>query len=106
MKTSRIYISGPISGRKREDYLLDFAAAQVELEACGYEVVNPCRLAPCRWPWLYSILGYRLTLLYDLWHLMHCNGIYLLYGWQHSRGARIEYEVARQLGIHEVQSYA
>jgi hypothetical protein len=44
-------------------------------------------------------MGYRLTLLYDLFFLMHCQGIYMLDGWQHSRGARIEHYVADTLGL-------
>lgn len=99
MKKRRIYISGPMSGLPREDYMLNFAATQVMLEACGYEVVSPTQLAPCRWPWLYRLLGYRLTLLYDLWHLMRCDGIYMLDGWQQSRGAKTERAVAEAFGL-------
>jgi hypothetical protein len=36
------------------------------------------------------LLGYRLTLLYDLWHLSRCTHIYKMPGWQQSRGANIE----------------
>ena len=72
----RVYISGAMSGVAREHYLARFDMAERILKNEGWRVVNPARLAPCRWPWLYRLLGYRLTLLYDLW--------------QQSRGANIE----------------
>ena len=86
----RIYISGPISGLERADYLANFAKAEGELRAKGYDTLNPTRLPPSRWLWIYKVLGYRLTLLYDLWHLMRCDGITMLAGWEQSRGARLE----------------
>lgn len=94
-----VYLSGPMSSLDREEYLLNFAATQVTLEACGYEVVSPARLAPCRWPWLYKIMGYRLTLAYDLYWLKRCTHIYMLPGSEHSKGARLERMTARKLGF-------
>lgn len=99
MKKRRIYISGPMSGLPRKEYLLNFAATHVMLEACGYEVVSPTQLAPCRWPWLYRLLGYRLTLAYDIYHLRRCTHIYMMPGSEHSKGARLERLTARRLNI-------
>ena len=87
---TRIYISGPISGIDRAVYLSAFAEAERRLRAKGYDTLNPTRLPPSRWLWIYKVLGYRLTLLYDLWHLMRCDGITMLAGWEQSRGARLE----------------
>jgi hypothetical protein len=95
----RIYISGPISGREREEYMRQFREAEDYLRSEGFQTVNPTRLLPCRWPWVYRLLGYRLTLLYDLFFLMRCQGIYMLDGWKQSRGARIEHCVADTLGM-------
>lgn len=79
----KVYISGPISGRRREDYLAAFAERERWLREQGHDAIcNPCRLAPCRFPWLYKVIGYRLTLLYDLYHLMRCTHITMLPGWQ------------------------
>ena len=36
------------------------------------------------------MMGYRLTLLYDLWRLSHCDLIYKIPGWKESHGANIE----------------
>ena len=89
-RMKRIYISGPISGIDRAVYLSAFAEAERRLRAKGYDTLNPTRLPPSRWLWIYKVLGYRLTLLYDLWHLMRCDGITMLAGWEQSRGARLE----------------
>lgn len=102
-KTMRIYISGPISGIDRKVYLANFANAEQHLKAQGYEVTNPTRLPPSRWLFIYKMLGYRLTLLYDLWHLFKCDGITMLNGWQRSKGARLEYAVAKIFNIKEVR---
>ena len=86
----KVYISGQMSGFPREEYLARFAKAESLLRQEGFAVVNPARLLPSRWPWLYRLMGYRLTLLYDLWHLSHCDLIYKIPGWKESHGANIE----------------
>lgn len=43
-----------------------------------------------------------LTILYDLWHLMKCDYIYLLDGWTQSKGAKVERDVARVFGIKRI----
>ena len=102
-RNARVYISGPMSGLEREHYLEIFKRAEQSLRSQGYtKVVNPIRVWACRWPWLYRIVGYRLTLLYDLWLLMRCDLIYKLPGWQQSRGANIESCVAYHFKIHPV----
>lgn len=94
-RNARVYISGPMSGVDRKLYLEMFKRAEQSLRSQGYtRVVNPIRVWACRWPWLYRIVGYRLTLLYDLWLLMRCDQIYKLPGWRDSKGANIESCVA------------
>ena len=99
-KDKRIYISGPMSGVPRQQYLEMFRRAEQSLRSQGYtKVVNPIRVWACRWPWLYKIVGYRLTLLYDLWLLTRCDLIYKIPGWRDSRGANIESCVAYHFKI-------
>ena len=86
----KVYISGQMSGLPREEYLARFAKAESLLRQEGFAVVNPARLLPSRWPWLYRLMGYRLTLLYDLWRLSRCDLIYKIPGWKESHGANIE----------------
>ena len=99
-KTKRVYISGGMTGIPREQYIELFRRAEESLRAQGYhKIVNPIRVWACRWPWLYKIIGYRLTLLYDLWLLMRCDQIYKLPGWRDSKGANIESCVAYHFKI-------
>ena len=99
-RNARIYISGPMSNLSREQYLELFKRAEQSLRSQGYhKIVNPIRVWACRWPWLYRIIGYRLTLLYDLWLLMRCDQIYKLPGWRDSKGANIESCVAYHFKI-------
>ena len=96
----KVYISGPMSNLSREQYLDIFRRAEQSLRSQGYhKIVNPIRVWACRWPWLYKIIGYRLTLLYDLWLLMRCDQIYKLPGWRDSKGANIESCVAYHFKI-------
>ena len=94
-KTKRVYISGGMTDVPREQYIELFRRAEESLRDQGYRnIVNPINVWSCRWPWLYKVVGYRLTLLYDLWLLMRCDQIYKLPGWRDSRGANIESCVA------------
>jgi hypothetical protein len=76
-----------------------FAEAEQLLAKEGFVVVNPTRFFMCKYEWMYRLLGYRLTLLYDLWRLMRCDLIYKLPGWQQSRGASIENCVAYHMKV-------
>ena len=100
----RIYISGPMTGIEPREYRRRFREAETILRRHGYGCINPCRVWPCRFPWLYrlmnALLGKRLTyaviLAYDLILLMtRADGIAMLHGWQASRGAQIENYTAR-----------
>ena len=95
----KIYISGPITGLERHVYLNNFDDAELKLRAMGYKVINPTKLLPSRFLWIYKIIGYKLTLLYDIWHLLNCDGIYMIDGWQWSKGARLERAIAQLFNI-------
>ena len=99
-----IYISGPMTGIEPREYRRRFREAEAILRRHGYGCINPCRVWPCRFPWLFrlmnAMLGKRLTyaviLAYDLILLMtRADGIAMLPGWQASRGAQIENYTAR-----------
>lgn len=95
----KVYISGKISGLERDVYLAHFAKAEELLKAQGYKVVNPTKMPPCRWPWLYKLMDYNLTLLYDIWLMMGCDHIYKIPGWRESPGSNIESCAAYHLNI-------
>ena len=95
----KIYLSGPMTGIEPREYRRRFREAETILRRHGYGCINPCRVWPCRFPWLFrlmnALLGRRLTyaviLAYDLILLMtRADGIVMLPGWQASRGAQIE----------------
>ena len=100
----RIYISGPMTGIEPREYRRRFREAETILRRHGYGCINPCRVWPCRFPWLFrlmnALMGRRLTyaviLAYDLLLLMtRADGIAMLPGWQASRGAQIENYVSQ-----------
>lgn len=102
MKTShnRVYISGPITGFTRQEYKRRFDICERILREEGYHsIVNPTRVWACRFPWLYRLVGYRLTLLYDLWLLSRCQRIYKMPDWRQSHGAQVESCMAFNLDI-------
>ena len=100
----KIYLSGPMSGVERADYVRRFGEAERILRRHGYGCINPCRVWACRWPWIYRAmewvlckrLAYAVVLCYDLLLLMtRADGIAMLPGWRASRGAQIENYAAR-----------
>lgn len=91
----KVYISGQISG-------LDFGATkevflkkQKELEALGYEVINPTQFKPHGKD--YPSWSDHMRL--DIKMLMDCDCICMLDGWHESRGAVIELYLAKQLNM-------
>ena len=104
MSKRRVYLSGPMTGCARADYVRRFGEAERILRRHGYGCINPCRVWACRFTWIYRLmewalgkrLAYAVVLCYDLLLLMtRADGIAMLPGWQASRGAQIENYVAR-----------
>lgn len=88
----RLYLAGRMSGLLENNYPA-FHAAAAELRAAGYEVLNPAETdLPPDTPWL-AFMAAGVT------QLATCDGIALLPGWQDSKGARIEYHLAKHAGL-------
>lgn len=103
----RVYISGPMTdketGRVNQTHIEAFHESERLLRSVGYErIVNPARVWACRWHWLYRIVGYKATLLYDLAMLLRCDRIFKIPGWKDSRGANIESCVAWHFKIFSI----
>lgn len=80
----KVYISGQISGLPIEEVKEKFSSVEAQLIAQGYEVVNPLKNGlPWNAPW-------ELHIAMDILLLMGCDTIYLLTGWDNSRGATLE----------------
>ena len=87
---AKVYISGSIS--KDPDYREHFRAAEEKLRGLGMKVFNPAKFeADPDKTW-------EDYMRKDIAELMRCKAIYLLKGWKKSRGARIEYTIAKELG--------
>ena len=111
MSKRRIYLSGPMTGIERADYVRRFREAEAILRKHGYGCINPCRVWACRFPWLYRFmertlgkqLTYAVVLCYDLLLLMtRADGIAMLPGWQSSRGAQIESYVSMHFWMYGI----
>lgn len=90
-----IYIAGPMTGIEGYNYPA-FNAAAALLREQGHTVVNPTEinaehLEPLH-PWDFYMRR-------NVAELVKCNAIYLLEGWEKSKGARLEKEIAATLGM-------
>lgn len=90
----KIYLSGQITGLSHERAKWNFYRAERRLLGIGLHPVNPLKIAP-------ETDGMTWTdyMAKDIPALIRCDGIYMLQGWGHSRGARLEYAIARELGL-------
>lgn len=88
---NKLYISGRITGIKYPTAVRNFAHAQRYWERKGYKVVNPINLCKQGWNWY-------ICMAICLYHLLWCKYVYMLPNYKRSRGAMIEYKVAKKLG--------
>ena len=91
------YLSGKITAPTREQELENmqlFHDTEVELVRRGIDVFNPAKLETLgkSWEWY---LARDLKWIYE-----NRPMIYLLENWYESKGARLEVEFARLLGLH------
>lgn len=95
MSRGKVYISGPITGVDFGNRFA-FSCARSALELCGYEVVDPSEVQ------LDDEASWADYMRADLKLLLDCDYIYMLEGWEDSKGARLERELAENLGIEEI----
>ena len=100
-----VYISGPITNRIKlgEDWKAPFKEAEAALRRLGFrEIHNPVDIAlgveaAC------TGLGRKATyadyMKADLEMLLKCKTILLLNGWESSKGALLEYQIADALHL-------
>lgn len=87
-----VYLSGPMSGLPEMNYPAFHAAAK-KLRDAGVVVENPAENQP---PECGTWAGYmRMALV----QMLRCEAVVMLPNWQFSRGARIERQLASDLGI-------
>lgn len=93
MNPKRIYISGPMTGMPSHNFFAFHAAAE-RLRKAGWDVVNPAENFQGR-----TDLPREMYLRQDVALLAGCDAIAMLPGWRESRGARMEYFIAREIGL-------
>lgn len=90
----RFYISGKITGT--DDYIKRFEDAENSLKLKGLEPVNPAKVC-AKLPETFEHGEYMAV---TMARLEQCDGIYMLKGWQDSKGAKMEYQMAIEKGLH------
>ncbi len=90
----RVYIAGPITGKENNNREAFEKASRI-IASMGHHPVSPIKL--CRWipkgsPWV----AYMRRCIAVL---VKCDAICRLEGWEASRGALIENDIAYKLGI-------
>lgn len=93
----KCYIAGGIGHPPKGDYKERFAQGKIEVEVLGYTPVSPLDL-PHQHDGEWS--SYMRE---DITALLSCSHVYALRNWQQSRGATLEIELARQLGIEIIE---
>ena len=92
----KIYLSGPISGTT--DFKDRFLCA--ELDMCNLfrfpKIRNPVKFCSHLDPWKTSWAEYMDVCIPEL---EGCTHIYMMDGWEDSKGACVEYYLARQFGL-------
>jgi hypothetical protein len=88
----RLYVAGPMTGIKDANYPA-FNAAATKLRALGFEVENPAENPePSCGSWLAYM---RMAVV----QVSKVDGLILLPGWEKSKGARVEFNLAVGLGL-------
>ena len=93
----RLYIAGPMTGLPHFNYPA-FRAAEAELRAVGYGVLNPVD-AEQHNPTPGESQAWDWYMRHALRMVTEADGVALLDGWWRSRGASLEVHVARALEL-------
>lgn len=105
----KVYIAGPINGYDNMNRDAFAHAAKILLEL-GHEPVNPHDVPPldhgvepCRGETAQGGHSYGCYMIPDIRALLECEGYTLLSGWQNSKGAKVEEQVAKICGLTLIQ---
>jgi hypothetical protein len=103
----KIYIAGPMRGHKHYNFSA-FDDAEQYLKAQGYFPISPAQLDRMYEGWYpappedidFTPGDYRRMIRRDLNAILDdCEAIYLLKGWENSKGAQLEKALAVFLGL-------
>lgn len=91
----KIYISGPISGHDINERREVFKTASVVLQSLGYDPVDPIYFADLH-P---EDVTTHSHMKRDIHLLLQCDAIFMMRGWTHSKGCKVEFDVATAIGL-------
>lgn len=98
-----VYVSGAIKGVP--DFIEKFAEASAEVAEWATPVnpveIGACAQTPCINPGELLDTGHtwQCYMRHDIERLVHCQGIYMMRGWEKSKGASEELRIAQMLGM-------
>jgi len=90
----KVYISGKITGLDISDAENKFIESADFLEKQGHEPINPFLLSE-----YHPDKTWKDYMLDDIKGLFDCDAIFMQKDWGQSKGARVEYAIARELGL-------
>lgn len=90
----RVYIAGKVTGLDTNEYRNNFAkAVEFATEYFGVETVNPILLGGEEYTW-------QENMKFCIAELLKCDTVIFIPGWETSRGAVLEYKIAKELGYY------
>lgn len=93
MEKDKVYISGAIAHYDMAERKEAFSDAEMRLRGMGFNPVNPFKNG------LPDEAHWREHMRADIRLLLDCEYIYMLQGWELSKGAKLELDVASSCGI-------
>jgi len=89
----KIYIAGKVTGEPIAECTMKFGTAQKEIEALGHEAINPLELVN-NWK-----AQWQDAMKICIKALLDADAILLLPDYRDSKGALLEFDIARRLDI-------
>lgn len=93
MNTKKCYIAGKMGGLTTEEYTENFEIGKKEVAAMGMEPISPADL-----PHDHD-RTWTSYMKEDLIAMLGCDAVYALRNWRHSPGARVEINLALEMGM-------
>lgn len=89
----KVYISGAIAHHDLTERKEAFRVVEEALRSCGYEAINPFNNG------VPDAAHWREHMRADIRLLVDCDMICMMKGWELSKGAKLELDVASSCGI-------
>lgn len=94
-----VYIAGAVSGLPIDELRLKFSEAEMEVRKMGFLTINPVEeILQFNEYDEEGLSGWQQEMDFLSPMVDKCDGIFMLTDWKESKGARIEYEQARNAG--------